>query len=438
MNSNSLELSPLQNTILVRIGAAERLGTDQLVDAIVARSTLNSEERRSLEQEIRLQIRLLALYRLIDIAERHGGRQVCIASDRVREWLPDHLKRAEVEGVMHRPSIALPFVMAAAIGAAGCSSLGDMWKSSEPAPVVSRYEADHSILQERMEQFRDQRGNMVYRYCIGNECPQPTPKRPPMRKLPTVNEVTEDGTIIPSEPPASVPLRKDIPASAALSMKSPSTPVPMPNSLPGARTKSPAASVAMPEKVAPAAAFAGTMPAPMPEGRAQQANPIQPQVSGRTPSTPRTSAAAPKETTAKPEEPRPASGAIRSAPQITTLPTIQAGDTANFVAEWARLWSEREADAYFSLYAASFKPATGQRTKDWMDSRGAIMKRAGRISVSVDNLKIVEKDGLATATFAQTYDSPRFKSRILKKLELVKADGQWRIEREIVLTPLAT
>ena len=69
-----------------------------------------------------------------------------------------------------------------------------------------------------------------------------------------------------------------------------------------------------------------------------------------------------------------------------------------------------------------------------MAGRAGIMTRAASITVSVDNLQVSQTDDTATATFMQNYDSPRFKSRIMKRLELVKVDGNWQIARETVLT----
>ena len=58
------------------------------------------------------------------------------------------------------------------------------------------------------------------------------------------------------------------------------------------------------------------------------------------------------------------------------------------------------------------------------------MTRAPSIKVGVEVVKVEEKDGKATVRFWQHYDSKTFKSRVMKSLELVKVDGDWRIRRE--------
>ena len=129
----------------------------------------------------------------------------------------------------------------------------------------------------------------------------------------------------------------------------------------------------------------------------------------------------------------PPTGAIKAdAPVVTTL-SVQTGDAADFVAGWAGLWSEKNVEAYFALYADDFKPSTGQRAKDWIQSRGSIMKRAAKIAVGIDKLTVVDNGDRATVTFKQTYASSRFNSVIIKRLELVKVDGAWKISREVVV-----
>lgn len=400
----TLELSPLQNAILVRVGTAERLTTDKLVHAITSRFQAQTDaDKRELEHDVHLQINLLSLHGLIQLSNRHGGRQVCIASQRVREWLPDHLKRAQTEGPMHRPSIALPIIMAATLTASGCTALGNIFTQNEPAPVVARYDADRTMLQERMEQFRDARGNMVYRYCIGNECPQPTPKMPVERKLPVVIETAEDGTILPTEPPASIPVRS---------------------------TSQP------PQKTASGASLETTHRAgqkPTSKARQRAAEPV--------------TKAVPAASTAKIEEPRPApssaqtpsaqtppAGNAKAAPAATNqIPVVQNEEVADFVSKWASLWSDKNVEDYFALYSDSYKPANGMRSKDWMASRASIMKRSHTIDVSIQNLDVTETDGVAIATFIQKYDSPRFKSVIFKRLALTKENEGWKIAYEVVL-----
>ena len=99
---------------------------------------------------------------------------------------------------------------------------------------------------------------------------------------------------------------------------------------------------------------------------------------------------------------------------------------------WARLWSEKNAEAYFGLYAADFQPSYGsvREVAAWKSQRRSVMERHGDIKVSVDVVKVIENEGKAAVHFWQNYESPTFRSRVLKKVDLARADDGWKIRRE--------
>lgn len=433
MTPKTLELTPLQNTILVRIGTAERMELERLVRVISARSTLNPSERAHLEEEIRLQVHLMSIYGLVDMVTGHGNTRTCVATQRVREWLPGHLQAAATEGGAHRPSILLPVAFASALALSGCASMGDPFSSwgnpfastDKPAPVVAPYNAEGVAPPERMEQFRDPRGNLVYRFCVGNECPQPTPKVPAMKRLPVVTEIGPDGLPVPPERAAPTVAGTAPPTKATVEAK-PAKAKTMPK-----LSHNPASNLQ--PATAPSAAKQDTKVTKAPETKPATEAP----------------APAPKDTTAPAAQPIPATGAAPSAPSgnIKTEPAITTIDVESaleagrdvlspdtFVAGWAAYWSLKDTDVYFSLYADTFKPASGQRAKDWMAARGGIIKRTKQIDVFVDNFKVDQKDDRASVTFRQSYNSARFKSTVIKRLDLVLIDGHWKIEREVIVS----
>lgn len=424
MTKKSLELTPLQNTILVRIGTAERMELERLVRVISARGTLTAAERGHLEEEIRLQVHLMSIYGLIDMVTGYGNTRTCVASQRLREWLPEHLQAAAAEGETHRPSILLPIAFVGAMAVSGCASMGDSFSSwgnpfastNKPAPVVAPYNAEGVAPPERMEQFRDPRGNLVYRFCVGNECPQPTPKVPAVKRLPVTTEIGPDGLPVPPERPTLA-----------------------------------AAVVTAPAADKPAAKTVKNKPVakPLPKLSHDPAANLQPVPATKKVETKAAAQPAP-EATQKAEVPTtPPSGSIRSESIHTTIEGGVAAFAVNpddgqaagavlspdtFVAGWAAYWSLKDTDVYFSLYADNFKPSSGQRAKDWMEARGAIIKRAKQIDVNVDNFKVIRKDDRASVTFRQSYNSNRFKSSVIKRLDLVLIDGHWKILREVVLS----
>jgi hypothetical protein len=405
----TLYLNRLQNSILTHLGAVDRLEKKRLCLAIIGRRTLSSADRLRWLDEINLQLQLLCLYGLVEIIDTPAKHKICIASPRVKAWLPDHLRSVAIKGAKHRPSILLPFAIAATLAAGGC---GTAALRQDPAPVVARYNAERTPAPERMEQFvNPANGNRVYRFCVGSECPEPTPKKPFVQRLPVVTETSADGR---PEARASLPTMNTVhsgpyqPPAPSVMKKTP------PPKVLDKTAEAPRAKEATVSEKKPDTAAVHTPKAETPKIKPAKAE--NPKVKPKTP--------------AEPAEPRPE-------PVATALPAaeaqVAAGSAEDLVAGWAKLWSEQNAEAYFALYADAFKPANGESAKVWRQARSAVMKRAAKISVDLENVKVVEKDGRATVSFKQTYNSNRFKSRILKRIELVKVDGQWKIVREVVV-----
>jgi hypothetical protein len=411
----TLYLNRLQNSILTRLGAVDRLEKNRLCLSIIGRRTLSSADRLRWLDEINLQLQLLCLYGLIEIIDTPAQHKICIASPRVKAWLPENLRSAAINGAKHRPSILLPLAIAATLIAGGC---GTAALQQDPAPVVAPYNAERTKVPERMEQFvNPANGNRVYRFCVGSECPEPTPKKPFVQRLPVVTEISADGLPAP---------RASLPTMNAVHSGPYQPPAP-------AMKKTPPPKVL--DKTAEAPRAKETKEATVPEKKADTAAVDTPKAEPKSkpPKAETPKAETPKvkpKTPAEPAEPRPE-------PIATALPVVEAqivaGSAEDLVAGWAKLWSEQNAEAYFALYADAFKPANGESAKAWRQARSAVMKRAAKISVDLENVKVIEKDGRATVSFKQTYNSNRFKSRVLKRIELVKVDGQWKIVREVVV-----
>ena len=345
---------------------------------------------------------------------------------------------------------------------AGCSWTPKWMQQDEEAPVVTRYNAEGTPPPERMAQFYDPRSRkMVYRFCVGAECPEPTPKKPATNTHPVVMEVGIDGfqTPVKHEPPI------------ALNKKTPTTPT-----LPTPRTKTTQVSLepekkAAPPKagepvaaekpattaaaqpcttkncgpVAPSAPFKLEHPvrekpeAPVATGGTAQmtAQPVQP-----VPAAPQDPAAvAPASPRKVPKLPENLQGILPVPTQPTRVPAAPSAQAdpalkpSQLLAAWTNLWSKKQADAYFELYAADFKANYGPTDTNWWKNRRRMaMAKPGSITVSAEPVQIVETDNRASVRFWQTFESSTFRSRVLKKLELVKVDGQWKIHREELLS----
>ena len=475
-----MQLTSLQLRILVKLAVPGRMTLERLLAAAMPRK-LDINQRPLMENEIRLQIDLLALHGLISLVDQSGER-CCVAPTAVVRWLAKSQPRASRRTRKKRMPFTLPILTASLMSAAGCTHAPST-TAAAPAPVVTRYNAEGTPPPDRMEQFYNPRtGNMVYRFCVGSECPEPTPKRP-MQRRSVVTEINPDGT---TEPVAQI----TAPQPAQAQAKSPTTKPKVAaakNDNGASLLQAPAAKTAATDKTAAAVAA--------------QLNTLKPAVQGSTGSPPpqaaaaigaaaaAAAAAAPKQsgkvgeaarpvasTTVKPlpkadeeapvvvptvEKPMrvPSSPSARATPLDTGAKVMQTAftqpkptsvgtdtSTANnvvasrsgtssaeqFVATWARLWSDKATDAYFSLYAPDFWPTYGsvRDVAAWKNQRRSVMERQGEIKVTVDVVKVVENEGKAAVRFWQNYESPSFRSRVLKVVDLAKADGEWKIRRE--------
>ncbi|TXT28221.1 MAG: hypothetical protein FD131_3354 [Rhodocyclaceae bacterium] len=464
-----LTLKPLQSRILVKLGTAGELSINRLVEASMPRRDLNPDKRSRWDHEIRLQIELLGLYGLIQLVDRLGQR-FCIAPAFVVQWTSDQLQKPVLNGMKQKPSIVLPLLVASVLttATAGCSSFPGMTQET-PAPVVTRYNAEKTPPPERMEQFYNPRsGNMVYRFCVGNECPGPTPKKP-IQTLPVVTEVNIDGSkaLVASEPGLAFGQAKPFAKVVSVSKAKPAEgdPAKAGASRTAANDKASAAIAAQRQEHQNAAGGSitpsGPSPAPKLSVKTMGADPRPAVVPARqapaateggqlfvpanekgmrVPSAP-SAKVAPLEgnklaMSALPARVEPVGGSTTPIMVTDTVEQSSGATPSNsaeqFVAGWANLWSEKKADSYFKLYANDFWPTYGQNQSAsvWETLRRDVMTRPGAIKVGVEMVKVVEKEDKAIVRFWQTYESKSFRSRVLKSLELVKADGDWKIRRE--------
>lgn len=510
-----LKLKPLQARILVKLGTAREMPFDQLAKALIPAREMQGMSLAEWDNEIRLNIELLAVYGVIQIPDRLGVR-FCVAPDFVVRWADVHRVRSAAEGKKYKPSIAIPLVVATVLATAttGCSTFPSMTQST-PAPVVKPYNADGTPPPERMEQFYNARtGSMVYRFCVGDECPLPTPKKP-VQTISVVTETNPDGTTTPVEQNAvfssgeAISPTRNVAETRKAVREALASPKTASNNAAAAAIaaqlndqrralqaaagveQSPASPVTAPKlSVKTMGVGSGQAPtqAPAPAAKpaVQDNSPVLPATGTRIPASPSAKAsvlggptlasagmareavggvaanvqvAETPMTTSNPETDQMVSmgkavvvaaagamggaaagvgGAIATAHVADHLvdkaiASVAGNSSAeDFLAGWASKWSAKDADAYFNLYAKDFWPSYGQAKSlsSWEQQRRLVMARPGAIKVGVEVVKVEEKDGKASVRFWQSYESKSFKSRVLKSLELVKADGGWKIHRE--------
>ena len=103
------------------------------------------------------------------------------------------------------------------------------------------------------------------------------------------------------------------------------------------------------------------------------------------------------------------------------------------VKAWAQAWSDKDAEGYLSLYAASFDPPDGVSRSTWEKQRKARIRAPKYIKVELASPEIqLNGDDRAVVSFKQLYRSNTFKSNASKTLKMQKVGGKWRIVEETV------
>ena len=106
-------------------------------------------------------------------------------------------------------------------------------------------------------------------------------------------------------------------------------------------------------------------------------------------------------------------------------------EVLNAVNGWAEAWSKKDANAYLSYYAGDFKTPGGEARPAWEKTRRERIAAPKSIEVEVASPKVTLRgDNEASVTFRQNYRSDKLTSSNIETLELVKADGRWRIREE--------
>lgn len=219
--------------------------------------------------------------------------------------------------------------------------------------------------------------------------------------------------------------------AAATPAATPSQPMPAAVAAPSVPAKT--AVAAAPEPAEPPATAADTHP-----------KPAAVPVAAKAPGAPEPAPVATKAPAAKPETVPPAAAAPPAVPAAAAEPVRPVADTNHdrqaviaALQRWAGAWSAQEVDDYLSAYGPEFKPDDNLSRARWEAVRRNRLKRPEWIEVQLSDFDIdVVEDGRAVVQLAQEYRSNTFGDRTLKRFELVRYDGAWRIRSEETLKTL--
>lgn len=103
-------------------------------------------------------------------------------------------------------------------------------------------------------------------------------------------------------------------------------------------------------------------------------------------------------------------------------------EVVRVIETWRTSWEKKDVDKYMSLYSPDFT-ASGKNWQQWKEHKARLAKQYNKIKVEVQNLRILQNDGLVLASFVQKYGNEYFDSAGRKTLYL-KHSSRWRIVGE--------
>jgi tetratricopeptide (TPR) repeat protein len=127
-----------------------------------------------------------------------------------------------------------------------------------------------------------------------------------------------------------------------------------------------------------------------------------------------------------------------AAPEQNTLVDIANFETLLIerVINWARAWSSKDVDSYAGFYSNEYKSSFNTHDA-WVEHRRERIMLPEFIKIGVSNVQIrAQSENRAIIEFEQSFDSPGYTDRVIKRLALSRIGSQWKITNEKVISIL--
>ena len=123
---------------------------------------------------------------------------------------------------------------------------------------------------------------------------------------------------------------------------------------------------------------------------------------------------------------------------LITGASVLTNEVAAMLQQWAAVWSERDAEGYFTFYTSDFVPAGYTDNADWQATQRERFVIPARTEIVLDSLEVDTQDDRTVRTeFVQRFGvEPDYRS-VLKEMILVKGGPHgWLIRSERILDVL--
>jgi adhesin transport system outer membrane protein len=109
-----------------------------------------------------------------------------------------------------------------------------------------------------------------------------------------------------------------------------------------------------------------------------------------------------------------------------------ASDVKTALNQWKSGWEQHDYHAYVAIYSDNFTPQKFSDRQAWLEDRKEKLEKAGKLKLSLNDVRIEENTDKAIVRFKQTYQTSSYSLKANKELHMQKTDGNWRIVQEIV------
>ncbi len=120
--------------------------------------------------------------------------------------------------------------------------------------------------------------------------------------------------------------------------------------------------------------------------------------------------------------------------KLATGEDVSAGlqqEVVAVVKDWAASWSNQDLQDYFSYYSDDYRPELGRSRSEWQEIRRSRLTKPQWIKLDLADIRLRKLDNnRIQVKLKQIYRSDFYQDQIIKSLNLIKEDGQWRILME--------
>ena len=132
----------------------------------------------------------------------------------------------------------------------------------------------------------------------------------------------------------------------------------------------------------------------------------------------------------------PAATIIKKAVEIKKPAQYPIEEFIEPLQNWATAWSQKKFNDYIQAYSKNYKGGKSSHQK-WVEYRRSRILKPGSIQVQLSKFEIrSQNSSRAIIDFHQSFKSPTYRDKVVKRVRMTHINGQWKITRETTIAVL--